>query len=107
MAPYFDGEEWLSPVDSRRKNLTINNGADEYKVDSSANIYVYDSTATSRNKHKVGEALAYVEYDIYEDENGDDVYDLYIDGELANDKDVAVFMYIFDGDVVDVVYYIY
>ena len=99
---YYDGEEYLSPIDSRRKNIVVDDS--EYKVDSTANIYVYDSTTTSRNKHKVGEALAYVEFDIAD--SSDDAYTLYIDGE-ESDASVDVFMYIYDGDVVDVVYYIY
>lgn len=106
LAVYNDGDEYVSPVDSRRKLIVINGGTDtaeEYKIDSSANIYVYDNDATTRNKHKVGEALAYVEFDVTDKDKG--TYTMFVDGE-ESEATVTAYMYIYDGDVVDVLYFI-
>lgn len=70
---------------------------DAYKIKPATNVYVYDSTSTARTKYKVGEVMSYIGYD---DEDG-----LYIDSDNKN-LDVTVYIYINDGDVVDMVYYI-
>ena len=59
---------------------------------------------TTRVKYRVGEDLEYVEFDIWDPRYDD--YVLYIDGEKSY-ADVAVYMYIYNGNVVDLVYYIY
>ena len=97
---YNDGDEDVSPINTKKKLIVLNgDDAQEYKVPSSANVYVYNETANSRNKSKIGESLGYVEFDAEEDV-------VYIDGEEA-DVTVDAFLYIYDGDVVDVLFYIY
>lgn len=97
---YNDGDKDISPINTKKKFIVLNgDDTQEYKVPSSANIYVYNETANSRNKSKIGESLGYVEIDAEEDV-------IYIDGEEV-DVTVDVFLYIYDGDVVDVLYYIY
>ena len=102
LSPVYEDGEYISPIDSRRKFIIVN--GEEYKVDSSTNIYVYDETLATRVKYRVGEYLEYVEFDIWD--SWDDDYELYIDGEKSY-ADVAVYMYIYNGNVVDLVYYIY
>jgi len=94
---YVEDEEELSPVNTKKKFIYLD--GEEYKIDGSVNIYVYDTTLTTRNKYKVGEGLGYVEFDVEEDT-------VYVNGEEA-DVTVDVAMYIYDGDVVDLVYFIY
>ena len=99
---YVEDGEYLSPINTKRKFIVVD--GDEYKIDGSTNVYVYDATATTRNKHKVGESLGYVEFDV--EDPTDDYYTLYINGD-EKDASVYAFLYIYDGDVVDLVYYIH
>ena len=99
-----DGEE-LSPINTKRKSIIVDGV--EYKIEDYTNIYVYDCTLTTRNKYKVGESLGYVEFDLlYDYDDNYAGYDLYVNGELSIASSVDVYMYIYDGDVVDLVYYI-
>ena len=99
-----DGEE-ISPINTKKKFIMVD--GKEYKIDASTNIYVYDETIGTRNKYKVGESLGYVEFDLlYKDDGSYDKYDLYVNGEVSTASSVEVFMYIYDDDVVDLVYYI-
>ena len=83
----------IEDLNTKRKYVTINN--EEYKIKSTTNIYVYNSTTNLRNKYKINEMLSYVDY-----VDGE----WFIDGEIANAP--TVYLYIYDGDVVDMVYYI-
>ena len=97
---YNDGDEDVSPINTKKKLIVLNgDDAQEYKIPASTNVYVYDETSNSRNKAKIGESLGYIEIDA---EDGT----VYVNGEEA-DVDVTVYLYIFDGDVVDMLYYIY
>ena len=82
--------------DFKHKCLTIND--EEYKINNSVNIYVYNETL-SRTKYDLNQDFSYVEYD--DEEN---VW--YVDGE-EYEGTIEVILYIYDGDVVDLVYYIY
>ncbi len=67
---------------------------------SGANIYVYDATSSARTKYTVGADAAYFDYD------SDPEYGLFVDDDNTHVKFYA-YVYEFEGDVVDVVYYIY
>ncbi len=94
-----DDKKLDSPVVTKSKLIYLGaDDANEFKVPTTANIYVYDATSTMRNKHTVGVALGYIDYD---EELG-----LYIDDD-DTDNNVMVYIYEVEGDVVDVLYYIY
>ena len=86
----------LSDVNTKRKYIVVD--GEEYNIKNSVNIYVYDENTNSRNKYKINEVLSYIEYDDIEEvwyANGDEI-----------SSAPSVYMYIYDGDVVDLVYYI-
>lgn len=83
--------------DFKHKCLTIND--EEYKINNSVNIYVYNETLKSRTKYDLNQDFSYVEYD-------DEEKVWYVDGE-EYEGTIEVILYIYDGDVVDLVYYIY
>ena len=83
----------IDELNTKRKYVIIND--EEYKIKSTTNIYIYDSTSNLRNKYKINEMLSYVDY-----VDGE----WFIDGETVNAP--TVYLYIYDGDVVDMVYYI-
>lgn len=97
---YNDGDEDVSPINTKKKFIVLDGDEDaEYKVPASANVYVYNETANLRNRAKIGESIGYVEFDAEEGT-------VFVDGEEA-DVTVDVALYIYDGDVVDVLFYIY
>ncbi len=71
-----------------------------YKIPASANVYVYDSTSTARVKYTTDAYIGAVEYD-------DDYKFWYVEKDYETKVDVEVTIYEFDGDIVDVVYYVY
>ena len=86
----------LSDVNTKRKYIVVD--GEEYNIKNSVNIYVYDENTNTRNKYKINEVLSYIEYDDIEEvwyANGDEI-----------SSAPSVYMYIYDGDVVDLVYYI-
>ncbi len=105
---------YRSPINTKKKFIEIYQGLDEddnpvyeeYKITGSTNVYVYDETIGSRNKFKVGEGLGYVGFDIYENDDDDVVVDLLVNDEVSEADHVEVYLYIYDGDVTDLVYYI-
>lgn len=70
----------------------------EYKVKSSANVYVYDNTSNAKVKFTVGESVGYFDYDAD--------YGIYVDSDDINNN-VTVYAYEVEGDIVDLVYYIH
>lgn len=91
---YVDGI--LSDVNTKHKYIIVDD--EEYNIKGSVNIYIYDETANARNKYKVNEALSYIDYD-----DEEEVW--YANGEEISSAP-TVYLYIYDGDVVDLVYYI-
>ena len=96
----YKDDVWYSPIDSTKGYITVN--GNEYKVAGNANVYVYDADKAGRVKHVVDAGLDYVEFVVEEDTGANE---LYIDGELST-SNVTVYMYQYDGDIVDVLYYI-
>lgn len=90
--------ELESPTTS--KKVYLDGDIDKvYKI-SGANIYVYDATSSARTKYTIDADAAYFDYD------DDDDYKLFVDDDCTNVKAKA-YLYEVDGDIVDVVYYIY
>ncbi len=81
------------------KKVYLDGDADGYKI-AGANVYVYDATSSARKKFVVGADAAYFDYD------NDAEYGLFVDEDNTN-VEVAVFLYEVEGDIVDVVYYIF
>lgn len=93
-----DGEN-DSPIQARKKLIYLDGKeANEYKVPSTANVYVYDSTSTMRVKYTVGADFGYFDYD--------PDLGIYVDKDDTKNN-VKVYLYEVEGDVVDVLYYIY
>ena len=86
----------LSDINTKRKYIIVDD--EEYNIKGSVNIYIYDENANTRNKYKVNEALSYIDYD-----DEEEVW--YANGEEISSAP-TVYLYIYDGDVVDLVYYI-
>ena len=96
LATYVEDGETLSPINSAQGFIRV--GTKEYDVASNANVYFYDANKTGRIKHVVDAGLDYVEFVV----DGTTV-EKYIDGELTT-ASFDVYMYLYDGEVVDVLY---
>lgn len=82
------------------KKLYLNGDKEQaYKI-SGANVYVYDATSSAKTKYVIGADAAYFDYD------DDADYGLFVDDDNTN-VEVVAYVYEVEGDVVDVVYYIY
>lgn len=100
---YTDDGITYSPIDSSKGYIYLDGkAANEYKVAANANVYVYDENKTGRVKYVVDAGLDYVECEVDEDGKNEAWY---IDGEKST-ATVTAYLYIYDGDVVDVLYYI-
>lgn len=75
-----------------------------YKIPTTANVYVYDSTSTSRVKYEAGSYVGRVEYD---DPTDGGTGNWVLDDDYDTAKNVKITLYEYDGDIVDVLYYVY
>ena len=91
----------LTAQDSAKSRITINSAVE--KIPASANVYVYEASSTKRVKYTTDAYIGYVEYD---DPAKGGTWGWYIDEDNKN-LTVTVYMYEYDGDIVDVVYYVH
>lgn len=68
-----------------------------YKIKSTTNVYVYDETTSARTKYKVDESMSYLDYT--------EEYGIYV-GKDKTKLNVTAYLFIDDGNVVDLLYYI-
>lgn len=79
-------------------------GKDEFiKVPSNANVYIYNNKSNDRYKFDIDGYVGYVDYVEAEDKIPEEWW---LDETEIDESDITVYYYEFDGDIVDVVYYI-
>ncbi len=102
----------LYDQNSSKGRIYLGSSSNVLKVPSAANVYVYDAMSNNRVKYELNAYVGYIEIDYGANNvvggSGDNADTWYID---KNDKGnalsgVTVYAYEYDGDIVDVVYYI-
>ena len=91
----------LTSQDSAKGRIVINGTT--HKIPATANVYVYDSTSTARVKYEANAYVGRVEYD---DPIKGGTGNWVLDDDYTVAKSVDVTLYEYDGDIVDVVYYV-
>jgi len=91
----------LTSQDSAKGRIVINGTT--HKIPATANVYVYDSTSTARVKYEANSYIGRVEYD---DPTKGGTGNWVLDDDYTVAKSVDVTLYEYDGDIVDVVYYV-
>ena len=91
----------LTSQDSAKGRIVINGTT--HKIPATANVYVYDSTSNARVKYEVNSYVGRVEYD---DPAKSGTGNWVLDDKYTVAKSVDVTLYEYDGDIVDVVYYV-
>ena len=87
--------------DSAKGRIVINGMT--YKIPATTNVYVYEASSSKRVKYTTDAYVGYVEYD---DPAKGGIWGWYIDEDNRN-LTVTVYMYEYDGDIVDLVYYVH
>ncbi len=97
---------------SSKNRIFLDDANGLIKVPSAANVYVYDKGSSSRVKYELNAYVGYIEIDYGADNllggTSTNADTWYIDKNDKNNalSEVEIYAYEYDGDIVDVVYYI-